>query len=131
MQLPSIRTATPAICLAGMLAVLCLLAEFGIEKLSWLDLIFALPFYVGPSIILAWFGYQKTNSRALPVILFVGLITSTGLWILLAVSFREPQVVDAQSGMAIVMCAIVQWIIVALATLAFAFLRNRHATDRR
>ena len=129
MQLHSIRIATPVICLAGILALICLLAGTGAGKAICSDLIFMVLFYFGPSIVLAFLGYQETKSRALPVILLVSATLSTALWIYITFFILNKAgaggYIDPQAGMGVMFVAIVQWFIVVLAILAFVLLRKR------
>ena len=130
MQLPSIRIVTPVICLAGILALIYLLVGSGdLAKGNWSELVFVVPFYFGPSVVLAFLGYQRTKSRALPVILLVSSILSTALWIHITFFILNTAgpggYIDAQAGMAVAIYGIVQWFIVVLATLAFVLLRKR------
>ncbi len=124
MQLQLIRIATPVICLAGILALICLLAGAGVGK--W-ELVFTVPYYLGPFIVLAFLGYQGTKSRALAVILLVIATLSTALWIY--ITFDSLVVyggyMDAQTGMGISFLPIVHWFIVLLAILAFVPLHKR------
>ena len=121
MQLHLIRFAIPVICLAGILALICLLAGIGLRKS---ELSFVVPFFFGPPIVLALLGYLGTKSRALPVKLLVSATLSTALWIFTTLAML-PFGGNGQAGMGIMLIGIVQWIIVVLATLAFVFLRKR------
>jgi len=131
MQRPSIRIVTPLICLVGMLALIYLLfGSMDLAKGNWSVLIFAVPCFFGPSLILACFGYQRTKSRALPIILLVSAILSTALWIQITISFlnnaNPSGHIDGQAGMAVAIYGIAQWFIVILATLVFFLLRKRN-----
>ncbi len=127
MQLQLIRIATPVICLAGILALICLLAGAGVGKSPLSELVFIVPYYLGPFIVLAFLGYQGTKSRALAVILLVIATLSTALWIY--ITFDSLEVLgghmDAQTGMGISFLPIVHWFIVLLAILAFVPLHKR------
>ena len=110
-----------------MLALTCLLAETVGEKKS--ELICSVPFFFGPSIVLAFLGYQGTKSRALPVVLLVIATLSSALWIwitssLLTTARTTSGFIDPQAGMAAMFVAVVQWFIVVLTIPAFLLLRK-------
>ncbi len=87
--------------------------------------LFGALFFLSPSIVLAYLGFRRTNSKALPIILLVGSIMSTGLWIILGGSFMAADKVDAQAGMAVMVYFVIQLFLVVLATLSFLLLRNK------
>jgi uncharacterized membrane protein YoaK (UPF0700 family) len=124
--MPSIRTTTVAVSLASILPILCLGVVTGdFKKGNWWELVFAALFFFSPSIALAYLGYRRTNSRALPILLMVSSILSTALWLHLALFFWRADVVDAQSGLAVVFYFGIQLVIVVLATLSFLLMRKR------
>ncbi len=129
MKLPSIRKTTIAISLAGLLPIFCVLVvSGGLKKGAFDENVFALfgtLFLFSPSIVLAYLGYRKTNSRVLPIILLVSSILSTGMWMILACAFMSADKVDAQAGMAVVVYFLVQLFIVVLATLSFLLVRKK------
>ena len=130
MQSRGIRVATVTISLLGVLAVAYL---FGLDggfskKRFWGELVLGSLFFNFPSVFLACLGYRRTTSSALPAILLLSSMLSTGLWGLVALFFATAKAVDAQSGLMVGVVFLIQLGVSAVAGLSFLFLTK--ASDK-
>ena len=86
-----------------------------------LDLFVFILMFLGPFIVVAFLGYQRTKSNALSVILLVAAVLLTALS---TVIYTGVGSTDGQRGMGIALVAVVQWFITVLAIIAFVIITS-------